>query len=176
MSTDFVARIGNIYLKKFCVAIAASFIFYTTFTSLNSFWSNKSRGVAIAGNAPIIKDNETIWPCGGNISAQHDYKALPIQILGLTDVITIACGGFHTIALKNDGTVWAWKNNEYGQLGDGSKKDKTTPVQIPGLKDITAIEGGMFYTAVLKDGEVVGRWGEKKLSSSDNWFFDRKKP
>ena len=32
----------------------------------------------------------------------------------------ISAGNSHVIALKSDGTVWTWGNNEYGQLGDGS--------------------------------------------------------
>ena len=39
---------------------------------------------------------------------------------GLTGVIAIAVGGNHSLALKSDGTVWAWGFNQYGQLGDRS--------------------------------------------------------
>ena len=34
----------------------------------------------------------------------------------------VAAGSDHTLALKDDGTVWAWGNNSYGQLGNSSKK------------------------------------------------------
>ena len=37
----------------------------------------------------------------------------------------------HTILLKEDGTVWACGDNEYGQLGDGTTTDQKTLVQIP---------------------------------------------
>ena len=43
---------------------------------------------------------------------------------------TIAGGGEHTIALKADGTVWAWGDNEFGQLGDGTTTDSSSPVQV----------------------------------------------
>ena len=39
----------------------------------------------------------------------------------------IAAGGGHTVALKSDGTVWAWGRNYYGQLGDGTTLDRHTP-------------------------------------------------
>jgi len=39
--------------------------------------------------------------------------------IGLTDEITAITGGYyHSLALKNDGTVWAWGYNEYGQFGN----------------------------------------------------------
>jgi YD repeat-containing protein len=54
-------------------------------------------------------------------------------VSGLTGITAIAGGYFHTIALKNDGTVWAWGYNGYGQLGDGTTTTRTTPVQVSGL-------------------------------------------
>jgi alpha-tubulin suppressor-like RCC1 family protein len=48
-------------------------------------------------------------------------------------VAAVAAGGAHVVALKEDGTVWAWGNNGAGQLGDGSTASSTTPVQVSGL-------------------------------------------
>ena len=56
-----------------------------------------------------------------------------MQVSSLGGVTAIAGGGWHTIGLKSDGTVWAWGTNGYGQLGDGTTTDRTTPVQVDGL-------------------------------------------
>ncbi|MBQ3462464.1 MAG: hypothetical protein IJH36_05020, partial [Clostridia bacterium] len=42
----------------------------------------------------------------------------------------VAAGNYHTIALKEDGTVWAWGYNNKGQLGDGTTIDRAYPVQV----------------------------------------------
>jgi len=42
----------------------------------------------------------------------------------------VSTDGLHTVAIKTDGTLWAWGLNNDGQLGDGSKEDRYTPVQI----------------------------------------------
>ncbi len=44
----------------------------------------------------------------------------PVQVSELTGATAIAAGGWHSLAVKTDGTVWAWGNNEIGQLGDGT--------------------------------------------------------
>jgi alpha-tubulin suppressor-like RCC1 family protein len=51
-----------------------------------------------------------------------------VQVNVLSNVTAIACGGFYTVALRSDGTVWAWGENINGQLGDGTNKDKKSPV------------------------------------------------
>ena len=42
----------------------------------------------------------------------------------------IAAGYFHTVALRSDGTLWAWGRNNYGQLGDGTTAQINSPVRI----------------------------------------------
>ncbi|MGE5558319.1 MAG: RCC1 domain-containing protein [Bacillota bacterium] len=61
--------------------------------------------------------------------------------------------------LKEDGTVWAWGENEYGQLGNGPGKSAKEPVQIKGLTNATAIAAGRYYGLALnKDGDLW-TWG-----------------
>ena len=57
----------------------------------------------------------------------------------------VAIGNSHTIALKDDGSLWAWGANHYmGELGDGTTKDKASPIQIGTDSDWQAIAAGPF--------------------------------
>jgi alpha-tubulin suppressor-like RCC1 family protein len=80
----------------------------------------------------------------------------------INQVKEIAGGGKHTIALKEDGTVWSWGGNDYGQLGDGSTMDntyRTIPVQVNGISNCIAVSGGSAHSlALLADG-TVWAWG-----------------
>ena len=68
--------------------------------------------------------------------------------------------GDHTVALKTDGTVWAWGYNGWGQLGDGTTTNKTTPVQVSGLSGVIAIAAEGNCTAALKSDGTVWAWGD----------------
>ncbi|MBI5383480.1 MAG: hypothetical protein HZA90_02195, partial [Verrucomicrobia bacterium] len=58
----------------------------------------------------------------------------PVQVTNLSGVVAIAAGMVHGLALKSDGTVWAWGNNSpYSQLGNGTNVDSRTPVQVSNL-------------------------------------------
>jgi alpha-tubulin suppressor-like RCC1 family protein len=45
-----------------------------------------------------------------------------VRVDGLTDVIAVAAGGKHSLALKSNGTVWAWGSDSSGQLGNDTDK------------------------------------------------------
>ena len=79
----------------------------------------------------------------------------------ITDITAISAGGTHALALKNDGTVWAWGSNYSGQLGDGTTTDRYTPLQVIGINGITAISAGWKYTVALKNDGTVWAWGCK---------------
>ena len=83
----------------------------------------------------------------------------PKQVNGLSDIIAISGGGDHSLALRSDGTVWAWGDNHSGQLGDGTKEDKRTPVQVKDLSNVTAIFAGYVHNLALKSDGTVWAWG-----------------
>ncbi|MBI5483798.1 MAG: S8 family serine peptidase, partial [Deltaproteobacteria bacterium] len=77
----------------------------------------------------------------------------------LSKKIAIAAGESHTVALKGDGTVWAWGSNEYGKLGDGTTTNRITPVHISGLSGVTAIAARGHHTIALMSDGTVWTWG-----------------
>jgi hypothetical protein len=78
-----------------------------------------------------------------------------MQVSGLTGVQAIASGHSHNLALKSDGTVWAWGYNNAGQLGDGTYTERTTPVRVSGLTGVQAIAaGGLHNLAMVEDTTV----------------------
>ena len=65
-----------------------------------------------------------------------------------------------TVALKSDGTVWAWGRNDYGKLGDGTTTASKIPIPVPGMNSVVAIAAGANHTVALKSDGTVWTWGE----------------
>ncbi|XP_008221501.1 PREDICTED: RCC1 and BTB domain-containing protein 2-like [Prunus mume] len=77
-----------------------------------------------------------------------------LQETCLDAVKLIAVGAFHNLALQEDGTLWAWGNNEYGQLGTGDTQRRSQPIPVQGLSGLTLI-------LVRQIWEHVMYWCEK---------------
>ncbi len=71
----------------------------------------------------------------------------------------VSAGGLYSLALRGDGTVWAWGANNSGELGDGITTQRLTPVQVPGLTGVTALAAGRDYMLALRGDGTVWGWG-----------------
>lgn len=118
------------------------------------------------GHTVALKTDGTLWAWGygglgqlGNSSYNTNFNP-PQQIGTANDWQTIAAGDGHTIALKNDGTLWAWGNNFSGQLGNGTSFDRNTPTKIGSDSNWLSIATGMHFTIALKKDGTLWAWGK----------------
>jgi len=72
----------------------------------------------------------------------------------------VSAGANHSVALASNGTVFAWGDNERGQLGDGTRFRRHIPVQVPGLRKVAMIAAGRTHTLALRNDGTVRAWGE----------------
>lgn len=75
----------------------------------------------------------------------------------------LAMGYFHTLLLRDDGSLWAWGENQYGQLGDGTTTDRSQPVEIQAITGIKSVAAGRNHSIALKEDGTVWAWGNDTL-------------
>jgi alpha-tubulin suppressor-like RCC1 family protein len=131
--------------------------------------------LAAAGAAVMaLRSDGTVWTWGGNAFGQlgngtpgfeGQQHPIPVQVPGLSGVVAIAAGGADDAAILSNGTVVAWGENMYGQLGDGTKEEKRVPTPVKGLSHVQAVAiGGIsshggHLLALLENGTVMATGG-----------------
>jgi alpha-tubulin suppressor-like RCC1 family protein len=118
--------------------------------------------------AAAVKTDGTLWVWGGNVLGQLGTgdtvsHATPVQVARLGNGVTaVAAGDRHTLAVKADGTLWAWGSNGSGQLGTGgtSLQPQTTPVQVVQVGNgLASVAAGSFHTVAVKADGTLWTWG-----------------
>ncbi|MDB6068778.1 MAG: repeat-containing protein, partial [Pedosphaera sp.] len=84
---------------------------------------------------------------------------LPVQVIGLTNPVSVSAGYKFSVALMPNGTVMSWGTGSSGELGNGTNGFSYTPVQVTGLSNVTAISCGWNHTLALKSDGTVWTWG-----------------
>ena len=126
-------------------------------------WGDNDEGQL--GNGPLGASKE--------LGRYPKPSITPVRVTGLTGIVQIAAGLKHAVALKNDGTVWAWGRRDNGEIGDGEPKGLRAvsaigPTRVPGLEGITQIAAdGEHSLALRSDGRVMA-WGQNRNGELGN--------
>jgi alpha-tubulin suppressor-like RCC1 family protein len=122
-----------------------------------------------------LKSDGSVWAWGGGIGEEERGRAsarltpLPVKLADgspLSGIIAVAAGSLYTQALKADGTVWGWRDNQRGELGSGvwtSREIFPVQAKLPDgspLSGITAIATGKRHTVARKDDGTVWACGK----------------
>ena len=132
-------------------------------TSGSSNWKQLSLGI---NHSVAVKTDGTLWTWGKNTHGQLGddtsiSKSSPVQTITFgNNWKQGSAGENHTAAIKNDGTLWCWGLNAYGQLGDASVVKKSSPVQtIAYGSNWSKVECGDRHTLALKTDGSLWSWG-----------------
>ena len=106
-----------------------------------------------------IKTDGTLWTWGNNTygrlgNAVTTNVSTPVTTFaGGTNWKQVNAGGFHTTAIKTDGTLWTWGDNTAGRLGNASTTNVSTPVNtFAGGSNWKQVSGGGSHTAAVFSG------------------------
>jgi alpha-tubulin suppressor-like RCC1 family protein len=151
-------------------------------------WSFVASG---ARTTSAIKTDNTLWIWGVNNFGQLGdgtvvNRSSPVQIGALTNWQQSSCGGQYTsdsfcVAVKTDGTLWAWGANNFGQLAQDNTTRRSSPVQVGALTTWASASagatGGVGVAAAIKTDKTLWTWGRNSFGSlGDNTVVYRSSP
>ena len=117
-----------------------------------------------------IKTDGTLWNWGRNLNGQlgtndtADRTTPVTTFAGGTNWKSVAGGGYHTAAIKTDGTLWTWGRNSSGQLGINATTIRSTPVTtFLGESSWKSVACGGSYTVAIKTDGTLWTWGRNNL-------------
>ena len=137
-----------------------------------------------------IKTDGSLWSWGKNYNGQLGLgnshggtdRSSPIQVGALTNWLTVSSSYFSAYAIKTDGTMWAWGNNNGGRLGLGNSTYYSSPKQIGALTTWSNVQGGRNGSAIaVKTDGTMWTWGKNSygtlgLSASSHYSNNKSSP
>lgn len=130
----------------------------------------------INNHSVALKADGTVWTWGQNHVGQAGNGTISvvptrIPVLAkisaaetLTGIVAIDAGNGHTLAVRNDGTVWAWGLNSNGP-GDDSTQIRTRPVRVRGLTDVAEVAGSAFWSLARTTPPASSATGARRRGS-----------
>lgn len=121
-----------------------------------------------------IKNDNTLWGWGANTYGQIGNgfflgtALIPTQIGTESNWKTASLGHEQSIAIKLDGSLWAWGGNSYGELGDGSTTNRNAPVQIGNETNWKSVSADYFNSYAIKNDNTLWGWGNNSYYQFGN--------
>ncbi len=134
----------------------------TAYHSLNPTPLFGVPGLRAADNRVALKSDGTVWAWGNNLYGQLGNgwsggdSTVPVRVVGLTNAVAVADAVYAKLALRADGTVWAWGGQV---LGRWDPTETAVPLQVPGLTGVTEIAAGLGTAYALREDGTVWSWG-----------------
>ena len=126
-------------------------------------WASVAAG---ASHTVAVKIDGTLWAWGddtfgelGHGTASDARGLVPGQVGTDTHWSTVAAGGDFTVAVRTDGTLWAWGRNDVGQVGDGTTAARSAPVRVGGDTSWASVAAGASHSVAVKTDGTLWAWG-----------------
>lgn len=128
-----------------------------TFTSLATSFNYQvisKFGITNTGALIVQGRNES-----GQLGTGNTADVSNLTQLGTSSWTAVSSGGYHTLGVRVDGTLWGWGQNYNGQLGDSTFINKSSPVQVGTDTNWVKISAGPDRSFAIKTNGTLYNWG-----------------
>jgi len=112
-----------------------------------------------------LRTDGSVWTWGSDANGQlgdggaNTDSSIPVRVTALTNMLAVAAGSNHCLAVRGDGTVWTWGLGTSGQLGQGSNLSTNVPVRALVISNTVVVAGGNAHSLALRADGSVWSWG-----------------
>jgi len=163
----------------------------------NSLWKCDVNGIMVKVNEDLdwqsvsngldhicaVKTDGTLYTWGDNFYGQLGLEGVvpnanvPQKVTLPNACLGASSGGRHTLAVLSDGTLWAWGDNNFGQLGNETYASSSVPIQVGKDEDWIAASAGLNHSLALKSDGTLWAWGDNSYGQlGDGTFMPSNKP
>ena len=130
-------------------------------------WTSVSAGGV---HSLAIRDDGSLWAWGWNIDGSTGLGTdtgntlTPTRVGTENNWVSVSAGGVHSLAIRNDGSLWAWGANFRGATGLGTSTGNTpVPTRVGTDYNWVSISAGNWHSLAVRDDGSLWAWGY-------NWF------
>jgi alpha-tubulin suppressor-like RCC1 family protein len=130
------------------------------------------RGISVGGEFSMVLGSDgSVWAWGADRDGQLGNAATetlrvgPVETIGKGSGITqISAGYSHVLALRSDGTVLAWGDNNAGEIGNGTHSSTPSlPTEVTGLTGVTQVSAGMDFSPAARNIRFIPASGYSRV-------------
>jgi len=126
-------------------------------------WCQVSAG---SDHSLAVRQGGTAWAWGfdgqGRLGDNcTTNRSSPVSVVGgFTDWCQVSAGSYHSLAVRQNGTAWAWGYNSNGRLGDNTTTNKSSPVSVVGgFLDWCQVSAGRNFSLGIRQNGTIWSWG-----------------
>lgn len=128
-------------------------------TDIKDIAAGGEHALALDGNGRVFSWGDNNYGQLGS-NRTGDMRAVPDAIKGMPKVKQVSAGCDFSLALTENGDVYAWGRGVYGQLGSGNRATSSVPRQVKGLENVSEIDAGCHHALALTADKTVKSWGK----------------
>jgi alpha-tubulin suppressor-like RCC1 family protein len=124
-----------------------------------------SGGGSKTNSSAAIKNDGTLWMWGQNVTGSlgtndTNHRSSPVQTVAYGNTWSqVSISQALTTALKTDGSLWTWGNNQWGQLGKNDTTHRSSPVQVGTETNWLSVSAGENFALAIKTDNTLWSWG-----------------
>jgi alpha-tubulin suppressor-like RCC1 family protein len=131
-----------------------------------------------------LRTNGTAWAWGFNTNGRlgdgtTTQRTSPVSVVGgFADWCQVSAGNYHSLGVRQNGTIWSWGRNNGGQIGDGTTTDRSSPVSVVGgFCDWCQVSAGGSHSLGVRQNGTAWAWGSNfRTQIGDGTTTDRSSP